>query len=93
MYRNYDPDKERANVAKLKRQLKKEQRGARRELKKDAHFIETEKYNKTLENIQEREANRKKILGMLQQQQAEFNQLEKLKKKKGGNPMKKKSAF
>lgn len=40
--RHYDPDRERAEMAKLKAEHKKEKKGAMRELRKDANFIARE---------------------------------------------------
>jgi hypothetical protein len=37
--RDYDPDRQRANVRKMQRQMVKEKRGAVRELRKDASFM------------------------------------------------------
>lgn len=41
--KHYDPDRERAEVAKLKKELKQERKGAMRELRKDANFMAREK--------------------------------------------------
>ncbi|RMZ90987.1 hypothetical protein DV736_g1755, partial [Chaetothyriales sp. CBS 134916] len=41
--RHYDPDRERAELSKLKAEHKKERKGAMRELRKDANFIAREK--------------------------------------------------
>jgi nucleolar protein 14 len=43
---NTDPDKERAQMKKLKRKLKDETKGAMRELKKDAQFLQMQKEKK-----------------------------------------------
>ncbi|KAK2601712.1 nucleolar complex protein 14 [Conoideocrella luteorostrata] len=40
--KHYDPDRERAELAKLKREHKKERKGAMRELRKDANFMARE---------------------------------------------------
>jgi nucleolar protein 14 len=40
--RHYDPDRERAELAKLKAEHKKERKGAMRELRKDANFMARE---------------------------------------------------
>jgi len=37
--RDYDPDRERAELKKLKKQLKREAKGAARELRKDNYFL------------------------------------------------------
>lgn len=41
--KHYDPDRERADMAKLKAEHKKERKGAMRELRKDANFMAREK--------------------------------------------------
>lgn len=41
--KHYDPDRERADLAKLKAEHKKERKGAMRELRKDANFMAREK--------------------------------------------------
>ena len=41
--KHYDPDKERAELAKLKAEHKRERKGALRELRKDANFMAREK--------------------------------------------------
>ncbi|PHH83620.1 hypothetical protein CDD82_6066 [Ophiocordyceps australis] len=41
--KHYDPDRERAELAKLQKEHKRERKGAMRELRKDAHFMAREK--------------------------------------------------
>ncbi|UNI14521.1 nucleolar complex protein 14 [Purpureocillium takamizusanense] len=41
--KHYDPDRERADLAKLKKEHKRERKGAMRELRKDANFMAREK--------------------------------------------------
>ncbi|KAJ4287247.1 nucleolar complex protein 14 [Kalmusia sp. IMI 367209] len=41
--KHYDPDKDRAEAAKLRKEYKRERKGAMRELRKDANFIAREK--------------------------------------------------
>lgn len=41
--KHYDPDKDRAEAAKLRKEYKREKKGAMRELRKDANFIAREK--------------------------------------------------
>ncbi|CAK7266094.1 nucleolar complex protein 14 [Sporothrix epigloea] len=41
--KHYDPDRERAEASKLKAEFKRERKGAMRELRKDAHFMQREK--------------------------------------------------
>ena len=49
--RHYDPDRERADSARLKREFKREKKGAMRELRKDANFMARE----TLRSKRERD--------------------------------------
>ena len=71
--RDYDPDHERAEKRKLKKLVKREAKGAARELRKDASFLlevkekeralrekeRAEKYGKALAFLQEQEHNLK----------------------------------
>ncbi|CAK7266325.1 nucleolar complex protein 14 [Sporothrix epigloea] len=41
--KHYDPNRERAEASKLKAEFKRERKGAMRELRKDAHFMQREK--------------------------------------------------
>lgn len=41
--KHYDPDKERAEQTRLRKEYKRERKGAMRELRKDANFIAREK--------------------------------------------------
>ncbi|EPE04064.1 nop14-like family protein [Ophiostoma piceae UAMH 11346] len=41
--KHYDPNRERADASKLKAEFKRERKGAMRELRKDAHFMQREK--------------------------------------------------
>lgn len=67
--RDYDPDRERAEMRKLKREVKREAKGAARELRKDNYFLlevkdkekslqekeRAEKYGRTKAFLQEQE--------------------------------------
>ncbi|XP_058081634.1 uncharacterized protein LOC131229663 [Magnolia sinica] len=67
--RDYDPDRERAEMKKMKRRIKREAKGAARELRKDNYFLSevkerdkklleeerTEKYGKAMAFLQEQE--------------------------------------
>ena len=67
--RDYDPDRERAELKKMKKLLKREAKGAARELRKDNYFLyevkqrdkalleeeRTEKYGKARAFLQEQE--------------------------------------
>ena len=73
--RDLDPDKERAEIKKLKRELTRERRGAAKELRKDATFLAREQ----MKEQEERDAERKGELHAnrvwLDQQDAGFNQM------------------
>ncbi|KAG9140132.1 hypothetical protein Leryth_015745 [Lithospermum erythrorhizon] len=70
--RDYDPDRERAEQKKLKKLLKQEAKGARRELRKDNHFLFQVKQNqKDLEN-EERVEKYGKARAFLQEQEHAF---------------------
>ncbi len=79
--KNYDPDRERAEETKLKRQHKRELKGAVRELKKDAEFIARER----LHSIKEKDSEYKRkigtIMGQLQSQEGAMRGYEREKKK------------
>ena len=70
--KDYDPDRQRAEERKLKKMLRKEERGAIRELRKDASFMadvrdrEKERLHSRLDDSQ------KRAISFLQQQQADF---------------------
>lgn len=70
---SYDPDKERVHMQKLKAQLKKEQKGAMRELKKDAAFIQAEKEKKRREQKAEVADRLKRAVANLSAQEQEVN--------------------
>eukprot|EP01117_Protostelium_nocturnum_P005288 TRINITY_DN1927_c0_g1_i2.p1 TRINITY_DN1927_c0_g1~~TRINITY_DN1927_c0_g1_i2.p1 ORF type:complete len:789 (-),score=437.16 TRINITY_DN1927_c0_g1_i2:14-2380(-) len=78
----------------LQKAVKKQKKGAMRELKKDNAFIQSEKNKKRREEVDEREKKRRKIMASLETQQSELKLSEKMKKKgsKGSNP-KGRSAF
>ena len=70
--KDYDPDMVRAEERKLKKQIRKEERGAIRELRKDAAFMagvrDQEKRN--LQNKLDNSA--KRAMSFLQQQESDF---------------------
>jgi nucleolar protein 14 len=86
--RDNDPDEVRREEKQVKKLLKKETKGATRELRKDNWFINAEKMKKRKVEDTKREEQRKKIYASLQNEQAEANELKKEKKKKN-----RKSAF
>lgn len=82
MDRHYDPDHERNAMAKLQAQLKKEKKGAIRELRKDNMFIARE--NAKIKKQKDEEYNKyvKGVMSILEGDQAEKNRLEREKKRK-----------
>ena len=73
--KDLDPDKERAEIKRLKRELHKERRGAAKELRKDAAFLEREKARETEERDAERKGELHANRVWLDQQDAGFNQM------------------
>ncbi|KAK8961693.1 hypothetical protein KSP40_PGU014527 [Platanthera guangdongensis] len=69
---DYDPDRERAQRKKLKKQLKKEAKGAVRELRKDNSFVFELKEKDRLAREQERADKYGKTLAFLQEQEHAF---------------------
>ncbi|KAL2338263.1 hypothetical protein Fmac_012709 [Flemingia macrophylla] len=70
--RDYDPDRERAELRKLKKQLKRETKGAARELRKDNYFLHEVKEKER--SIQEKERAEKfgRAKAFLQEQEHAF---------------------
>eukprot|EP00051_Salpingoeca_urceolata_P021036 m.323177 g.323177 ORF g.323177 m.323177 type:complete len:126 (-) comp19723_c0_seq6:67-444(-) len=79
--RKNDADKERKEERKLKYMLKKEQKGAIRELRKDAAFMAKVQLGEMREADSERRQKRKQIDALLGQQAGEMKQYTKGKKK------------
>eukprot|EP00850_Spirogloea_muscicola_P012712 SM000083S22759 [mRNA] locus=s83:296346:303039:- [translate_table: standard] len=69
---DYDPDKERSDRKKLQRQLKKEARGAARELRKDNHFLAAEKDQEKRAAEDERSEKYRRAMAFLQEQEAQY---------------------
>eukprot|EP00252_Welwitschia_mirabilis_P014875 TRINITY_DN32930_c0_g1_i1.p1 TRINITY_DN32930_c0_g1~~TRINITY_DN32930_c0_g1_i1.p1 ORF type:complete len:905 (-),score=254.76 TRINITY_DN32930_c0_g1_i1:497-3211(-) len=70
--RDYDPDRERAQRKKLERQLKKEEKGAARELRKDNYFLQEVKAKERAIALEEREEKYRKAMAFLQEQEHAF---------------------
>ena len=70
--RDYDPNRERAEARKLKKQLKQESRGAMRELRKDNRFMADARSKEQAEAADERGARQKDLLSFLEKQEADF---------------------
>ncbi|KAG9841359.1 Nop14-like protein, partial [Aureobasidium melanogenum] len=64
--KHYDPDRERADAAKLKKEYKRERKGAVRELRKDANFIAREQLREKKERDAEYEKKYKRLVAEIQ---------------------------
>ncbi|KAK2610920.1 hypothetical protein N8I77_004308 [Diaporthe amygdali] len=64
--KHYDPDRERAEMAKLRAEHKKERKGAMRELRKDANFLAREKLRLKKEKDAAYEKKYKKLVAEIQ---------------------------
>ncbi|GAX76160.1 hypothetical protein CEUSTIGMA_g3604.t1 [Chlamydomonas eustigma] len=71
--RDYDPDRERAEQKKIKKQLSKEKRGAMRELRRDAVFMAEERDRERANVDAERMESQRKFYSELEVQAADFN--------------------
>eukprot|EP01132_Coremiostelium_polycephalum_P006724 gene6724-8336_t len=81
---NNDPDQERAAAKRMKAMVKKEMKGAIREVTKDNYFIQQEKRKqKDIEKV-EVDKKRKQIMSELQQEQSEFKKFKKTKDRLDG---------
>ncbi|KAF9908923.1 nucleolar complex protein 14 [Lobosporangium transversale] len=78
--KHYDPDVERAQAHKLQMQVKKEKKGAIRELRKDAQFVAREKLKDQREKDQAYNAKIKGIMSGLEADQGEKNAESRMKK-------------
>ncbi|CAL9761726.1 unnamed protein product [Musa acuminata subsp. burmannicoides] len=70
--RDYDPDRERAEMKKLKKLLKSEKKGAIRELRKDSQFVSGLKETGRLMQEEERAEKYGKAMAFLQEQEYAF---------------------
>lgn len=70
--RDYDPDRERAEMRKLKKRLKEERKGAVRELRKDNQFLYEVKAKDKAQMEAERAENFAKVREFLQGQEHAF---------------------
>lgn len=82
MDRHYDPDQARAQLRKLESQVKKEKKGAMRELRKDNQFIAREKVKERKAKDAEYNKMINSVMHILEGEQSEKKQLEREKKKK-----------
>lgn len=83
--KHYDPNRERAELNKLKAEYKRERKGAMRELRKDANFIAREKLREKKERDAEYEKKYKRLIAEIQNQEGrEANAYEKEKRARQG---------
>lgn len=69
--KNRDPDHERNESAKLRRQYKQERKGAIRELRKDTRFLAAEQQKQQKEKDKEYNNRMKRVFGSLESERAE----------------------
>lgn len=83
--RRYDPDRERAELGKLKAEHKRERKGAMRELRKDANFVARENLRGKRESDAEYEKKYRRLVAEVQGEEGrEANAYEKEKKARQG---------
>ncbi|KAF9894212.1 nucleolar complex protein 14 [Aspergillus nanangensis] len=83
--KHYDPNRERADMARLKTELKRERKGAMRELRKDANFIAREQLRDKRDRDAEYEKKYKRLVAEVQNQEGrESNAYEKEKRLRKG---------
>eukprot|EP01018_Ginkgo_biloba_P000384 Gb_34026 [translate_table: standard] len=70
--RDYDPDRERAERKKLQRQIKREAKGAARELRKDNYFLHEVKARERALAEEEKAEKYRKAMSFLQEQESAF---------------------
>ncbi|KAL1512411.1 hypothetical protein AB1Y20_005667 [Prymnesium parvum] len=76
-----DPDRERAELQKLRRKTKKEHKGAMRELRKDASFLANERRQQQLKTSQYLEERGKRAMAIMEEQEASWKSMKKEKRK------------
>lgn len=64
--KHYDPNRERAEAAKLRAEHKKEKKGAMRELRKDANFIARESLKEKKERDRKHDEKMRKLVAEIQ---------------------------
>jgi nucleolar protein 14 len=67
--KHYDPDRERAESNRLKKEYKREKKGAMRELRKDASFVAREKLREKKERDSEYEKKYRKLIAEIQSEE------------------------
>ncbi|KAL3917032.1 MAG: hypothetical protein SGPRY_006570, partial [Prymnesium sp.] len=79
--KSMDPDRERAELQKLRRKTKKEHKGAIRELRKDAAFLSAERQKNKQKTSSYLEARGKRAMAIMQEQEATWKSMKKEKRK------------
>ncbi|XP_021315627.1 nucleolar protein 14 isoform X1 [Sorghum bicolor] len=69
---DYDPDRERAQMKKLRKRVKSEMKGAKRELQKDNYFLSAVKEKERMKRDEERAEMYGKAMAFLQEQESAF---------------------
>ncbi|KAH1364061.1 hypothetical protein KXX33_002122 [Aspergillus fumigatus] len=83
--KHFDPNRERAELNRLKAEFKRERKGAMRELRKDANFIAREKLREKKERDAEYEKKYKRLVAEIQNEEGrEANAYEREKRKRQG---------
>ncbi|KAG9773385.1 hypothetical protein KCU88_g5820, partial [Aureobasidium melanogenum] len=83
--RHYDPDRQRAEISKLKAEYKKERKGAMRELRKDANFMAREQLREKKEKDEAYDKKFKRLVAEIQGEEGrEKKEYEKEKRKRKG---------
>lgn len=84
--KHYDPDKERSEAARLRKEYKRERKGAIRELRKDANFIAREKLREKKEKDRAYEEKHRRLIAEIQGEEGrEKNEYEKEKRNRKRN--------
>jgi len=86
--KNMDPDRERAELAGLKRLHKREKKGAVRELRKDALFIARQRQAEEDKTSDYLEARGKRSMSIMQDQEANWKSMKREKSGRGVKPKK-----
>ncbi|KAJ5902403.1 RRNA maturation protein (Nop14) [Penicillium taxi] len=82
--KHYDPDRERAETNRLKAEIKRERKGAMRELRKDASFVAREKLREKKERDSAYEQKYKKLIAEIQSEEGRAaNEYEREKRGRG----------
>lgn len=68
--KHYDPDKERSDAKKLQKEVKRERKGALRELRKDANFMAREQLREKRERDAEYERKQRRLIAEIQGEEA-----------------------